>query len=121
MVVVGAAAYLPCPGASSSADVGGAGVSSYREAPHQDAVEPIPWGRWDAELVEKVLMASGSGSHSVSVRAATMLPGVGLFDGAVFGVSQAEGMLMAPQHRLALQAGWECLQSSQTVTHTPGK
>ena len=112
VVVVGAAAYLPCPGASSSADVGGAGVSSYREAPHQDAVEPIPWGRWDAELVEKVLMASGSGSHSVSVRAAAMLPGVGLFDGAVFGVSQAEGMLMDPQQRLALQAGWECLQSS---------
>ena len=122
VVVVGAAAYLPCPGASSSADVVGAGVSSYREAPHQDAVESIPWGRWDAELVEKVLMASGSGNHSVSVRAAAMLPGVGLFDGAVFGVSQAEGMLMDPQQRLALQAGWECLQSSggsvQSSLHT---
>merc|ERR1711965_1198976 len=103
--VLSAAAQLPAP-----AGVGDGAAS----AEHQDAVSCIPWGRWDADELDRLmqLLEGGRALQEPSLRMSAMLPAVGMFDGAAFGTSSAEAALMDPQQRLLLQAAWEALQGA---------
>ena len=103
--VLSAAAQLPAP-----AGVGDGAAS----AAHQDAVSCIPWGRWDADELDRLmqLLEGGRTLQEPSLRMAAMLPAVGMFDGAAFGTSSAEAALMDPQQRVLLQVAWEALQGA---------
>merc|ERR1711965_225707 len=99
--VLSAAAQLPAPAGGAS-------------AAHQDAVSCIPWGRWDADELDRLmqLLEGGRTLQEPSLRMAAMLPAVGMFDGAAFGTSSAEAVLMDPQQRVLLQVAWEALQGA---------
>merc|ERR1712078_82096 len=99
--VLSAAAQLPDPAGGAS-------------AAHQDAVSCIPWGRWDADELDRLmqLLEGGRTLQEPSLRMAAMLPAVGMFDGAAFGTSSAEAVLMDPQQRVLLQVAWEALQGA---------
>merc|ERR1712078_146833 len=104
-------AGLPHGGCPRGARDGRAGGGS---AAHQDAVSCIPWGRWDADELDRLmqLLEGGRTLQEPSLRMAAMLPAVGMFDGAAFGTSSAEAVLMDPQQRVLLQVAWEALQGA---------
>ena len=58
------------------------------------------------------LLEGGRTLQEPSLRMAAMLPAVGMFDGAAFGTSSAEAVLMDPQQRVLLQVAWEALQGA---------
>ena len=60
-----------------------------------DSVRQVPLDTWDLE---------GNPEVATAARFGAFLPSADCFDAACFGISNAEGILMDPQHRLLLQA-----------------
>jgi amino acid adenylation domain-containing protein/non-ribosomal peptide synthase protein (TIGR01720 family) len=51
-------------------------------------------------------------AHPTYVRAAGVIPGIELFDSALFGFTPREADILDPQHRLLLECAWEALEDA---------
>ena len=81
-----------CPGSSSACTA--------------DAIDFVPFDRWDLELSESMMPAG-----QLTTRFAGLLEDVATFDTACFGMSVTEASLCDPQQRMLLQVSWESMQS----------
>ncbi len=75
----------------------------------EDAITEIPRQRWDWRAF---FNADPDAPGSMYTQHGGFLDGVDLFDAAFFGISPREAMAMDPQHRLALEVGWEALENA---------
>jgi acyl carrier protein len=76
-----------CPGSSSACTA--------------DAIDFVPFDRWDLELSESMMPAG-----QLTTRFAGLLDDVATFDTACFGMSVTEASLCDPQQRMLLQVSW---------------
>ena len=97
---------VPTHGAGSSAP------ASWRFVAPADIVTPISSARW---LSPDFMAAATLGASELELRFCGMLPGVELFDAAVFSVTRQEAELMDPQQRLLLHDTFSAL------AQVPGK
>ncbi|MGB8478123.1 MAG: type I polyketide synthase, partial [Acidobacteriaceae bacterium] len=75
----------------------------------RDAITEIPRERWDWRAY---FNADPDIPGAMVTRHGGFLAGVDLFDAAFFGISPREAVAMDPQHRLALEVGWEALENA---------
>ena len=78
-------------------------------AEKKDAITEIPHERWDWRAY---FNADADAPGSMYTQHGGFLDGVDLFDAAFFGISPREAAAMDPQHRLALEVGWEALENA---------
>src|SRR5665213_2006599 len=85
--------------------------SSYWDllAQGKDAITEIPRDRWDWRAY---FNADADAPGSMYTQHGGFLEGVDLFDAAFFGISPREAVAMDPQHRLALEVGWEAMENA---------
>lgn len=71
-----------------------------------DAIAGVPLSRWDVDAL------GGPAAAQLHARFGGWLAHVDEFDGAAFGISTPEALLMDPQHRLLLQAAHQAMAGS---------
>ena len=94
-VGAGPLAVLAASGASPQAVCG----SGAADVAFMDGLATIPWTRWDVDAF----------STEGDARFGGLLRDVAAFDGALFGISRTEAVLMDPQQRLSLQSSADAL------------
>ncbi len=75
----------------------------------KDAITEIPRERWDWR---EYFNADADAPGAMYTQHGGFLSGVDLFDAGFFGISPREAVAMDPQHRLALEVGWEAIENS---------
>ena len=75
----------------------------------RDAITEIPRERWDWRAY---FSADPDAAGTMVTQHGGFLDGIDLFDAAFFGISPREAVVMDPQHRLALEVGWEALENA---------
>ena len=75
----------------------------------RDAITEIPRERWDWRAY---FDADADAPGSMYTQHGGFLKGFDLFDASFFGISPREAVAMDPQHRIALEVGWEALENA---------
>ena len=75
----------------------------------RDAISEVPASRWNIDEFHDPDM---SRPGAMNIRTGGFLDGIEDFDATLFGMSPREAASTDPQHRLLLEAAWECLEDA---------